>query len=302
MERSDKDILGEAFTMADIALNLAPDNYLAHYARARVHFQQGEMDQSLIHFERAIQLNPPDSGVLVGMSVPLLYVGQNKRAIEILLRAKAIDPLHGRWLLWQQGWAYWQTSNCQKGLDAMLAMANPPLTSQRMMAGIYACLGQKAEANAAFNVFLDKRPNWNMDVKIASLGKRWTVQGAVCPLARRYAVCGHAGGELTGLSQTGTSSMSQVRTLCSTCRPPDLWSRSDGASFRRGRCVNRSPVPIYICWGSAGLKMLPQANVKFNEGIARHHGKNHKADCSRSGLAVGGAYHRGCFQYNALRA
>ena len=104
MDRPREDVLGEAAEHADKALNIAQDNCMSHRARERD--RSAEFDEAILHFERAASLNPSDSRVLIGMSVPLLCIGQNERALEVLTQAQEIDPLHGDWLKWQQGWAY----------------------------------------------------------------------------------------------------------------------------------------------------------------------------------------------------
>ena len=54
------------------------------------------------------------------MSVPLLYIGDTERALEVLETAARVDPLHGDWLRWQLGLAHWQAGDCAAGLEAMM--------------------------------------------------------------------------------------------------------------------------------------------------------------------------------------
>lgn len=180
LEEPKEQLLDRAEYHAQQAVTFDPDNYMAHFARARVHSEKGEMKQAIGRFEESIRLNPSDSQVLIGFSVALLYVGQNERALAILEQAKEIDPLHSDWLYWQQGWAYWQTNQCDKGVSAMTSMANPPVTSQRMLAALYACLGDKKNAQSALQVYLDKRPDYTMKDEIEKISSgQWEVPGAV---------------------------------------------------------------------------------------------------------------------------
>ena len=82
-DRSADDLLSEAEALSDKALEIAPSNYEAHFARARVHERRGEHQESLLHFERAVALNPSASKALIGMSVPLLYLGETGSCREV---------------------------------------------------------------------------------------------------------------------------------------------------------------------------------------------------------------------------
>lgn len=168
LDEPNESILARAKESAETALKLDPNNYMAHYTRARVHSQSGEPEEAIYRFEQAVALNPSASDILIGMSDPLLYLGRNEEALEALERAKSIDPLHGNWLFWQQGWAYWQTGECNKGIIAMNSMSHAPDTSKRMLAGLYACAGDKEKATAALKIWLKERPNYTIEDEISS--------------------------------------------------------------------------------------------------------------------------------------
>ncbi len=154
--------LAQASDLADQALMLDPDNYMSHYAKARVLATQNRYTDSLRHFERAAELNPSDSLVLIGMSDPLIYLGQTGRAIEVLTRARSVDPLHGDWLLWQLGQALWLEDDCDRGIAEMRAMTRPPPASFKMLSGLYACAGDTENARAAMQTFLAGTPGFTL--------------------------------------------------------------------------------------------------------------------------------------------
>ncbi len=168
------DALEEATELAQKALAISPENYMSHYALARVLTTRRDHAEALLHFQRAAQLNPSDSMVLIATSIPLLNIGEVDQAISALLEAKAVDPLHGDFLLWQLGWAYWQNNECDKGLEAMLSMASPHPDSQTMLAAIYSCLNRFEDAKEAMKVYLKKRPNRTLAVEAEFVGKQWT--------------------------------------------------------------------------------------------------------------------------------
>ena len=174
VDRPRDEVEQEAFENSKKALALGPNNYMSHYAHARVLASLGRTKDSLRHFERAGELNPSDSKVLVGMSVPLLYTGQTERAIANLQRARSVDPLHGHFLLQMLGWAYWQNNECEKGLEEILSMSRPSASSRTMVAALYVCVGNLKDANVAMGEFLKKWPDRTLSIEAERVKKEWT--------------------------------------------------------------------------------------------------------------------------------
>ena len=176
MEPKDE-VLAEATELAETALRLDPENYMAHFTLARVLSRKGENDASVLQFERAAALNPSDSIIWIGMSVPLLYMGDTDRALEVLETAASVDPLHGDWLRWQLGLAHWQAGDCAAGLEAMQSMASPPVSSNRALAVLLVCLDRLPEAEAAIGTFLDARPGHTLAAEAETYASNWEVDG-----------------------------------------------------------------------------------------------------------------------------
>lgn len=173
LDRPKEDLLDEAAKASQRALSIAPNNYLSHYAHARMLATRRDHDEALLHFEQAAKLNPSDSIVPILMSVPLLNIGETERAISVLLQAKSTDPLHRDVLWWQLGWAYWQNHECEKGLKAMLSMSSPHYDSLTMLAANYACLGNMEKAREAMSDYLDKRPTRTLAAEADFVSKQW---------------------------------------------------------------------------------------------------------------------------------
>lgn len=176
MEPRDE-VLEQSVGLARTALRLDPENYMSHYALARVLSRQGEHVESILHFERAAKLNPSDSIVWIGMSVPLLYAGRSDEALEALKRAKEVDPLHGDWLRWQLGLAYWQIDQCDKGLEEMQSMASPPSASAKAKAALLVCLNRTSEAEDVMSGYLKTRPGFSIELEDASVPEDWKPDG-----------------------------------------------------------------------------------------------------------------------------
>lgn len=174
LDRPKDELLNEAAKHSERALSIAPTNYMSHFAHARMLATRRDHDEAILHFEQAAELNPSDSVVPTLMSIPLLNIGETERAIAILLQAKSVDPLHRDVLWWQLGWAYWQNSECDKGLEAMLSMSSPHHDSQTMLAANYSCLGEVEKAKEAMAVYLKERPTRNLAVEAEFVGRQWT--------------------------------------------------------------------------------------------------------------------------------
>lgn len=173
-----KEALDNALDMALKALELEPGWYEVHYLLGRVYQEMGKQEEASAAYEKALELNPSHSRLLVGSTVPMLYSGDVEEAIKRLEKAKGLDPFHDDGLHWQMGWALWQIDDCEGALDAMMSMKTQRRASKRMLAGIYACLGQVEKAQEAYQVFYaeaaeptlaEHRKEW----------ERWTAPGAL---------------------------------------------------------------------------------------------------------------------------
>jgi adenylate cyclase len=171
--------LKRAATYADKAILLAPDDGEAHHVRAIIHSELGEVEQALAQFDRAIALNPSNSEILVNSTNPLLNVGRVDEAIDRIKQAMGIDPFYPDWFNWQMGWALYAKDDCGAALASMQKMAKIPNGAQRMLAGIYACLGKEREAREALAVFLKDSPNDSIHEQRKKWEKMWTAPGAL---------------------------------------------------------------------------------------------------------------------------
>ena len=102
---------------------LAPDDANAHYARARIHTEAGEIEQAIARLDQAIALNPSYSELLVASTDPLIWEGRTDEAIDRIKRAMGIDPFYPDWYNWQMGWALYKKNDCGAALAAMRKMS-----------------------------------------------------------------------------------------------------------------------------------------------------------------------------------
>ena len=143
------------------ALELEPTNYSAHYARANVHQQDGELDLAIARYEKAIELNRSATGVMSALSQALVFSGRAPEAIELLHRAMRLDPNY-EWVKWDLAWALWTNGDCDLALSALLSMPKLPNMARRSLAVIYVCLGRQEEAEATIAKFLENKPEYTV--------------------------------------------------------------------------------------------------------------------------------------------
>jgi TolB-like protein/DNA-binding winged helix-turn-helix (wHTH) protein len=172
-ENNPDEALKRGAEYADKAILLAPDDANAHYVRAKIHTEAGEIEQAIARYDQAIALNPSASNILAGSASPLIFAGRIDEAIDRIEQAKGIDPFHPDWYHWDMGWALWEKNDCGAALTAMRKMPRIPSGAHRMLAGIHACLGNQREAQEALAVFLKDSPGDSISKQRKQWEKMW---------------------------------------------------------------------------------------------------------------------------------
>ncbi|MCF6117170.1 winged helix-turn-helix domain-containing protein [Mesorhizobium muleiense] len=172
-ENNPDEALKRGAEYADKAILLAPDDANAHYVRAKIHTEAGEIEQAIARYDQAIALNPSASNILAGSASPLIFAGRIDEAIDRIEQAKGIDPFHPDWYHWDMGWALWEKNDCGAALTAMRKMSRITSGAHRMLAGIHACLGNQREAKEALAVFLKDSPGDSISKQRKQWEKMW---------------------------------------------------------------------------------------------------------------------------------
>ncbi|WP_342076430.1 tetratricopeptide repeat protein [Yoonia sp. SS1-5] len=171
--------LKTAIEMANKALELAPEEPEVHYLLGRVHQELGNQEGAMAAYDKAIALNPSNTQYLSGSTVPMLYTGRTQEAIDRLNAAKGIDPFHGDGVYWQMGWALWEIGDCEGARDAMLSMHAQRRAAKRMVAEIYACLGEVDKAQDAYQLFYSEAKEPTIAEQRAEWEGVWTASGSL---------------------------------------------------------------------------------------------------------------------------
>lgn len=174
-----KSDLQTAIDHAQKGVNLAPDNYLGHFALGRVRMQQGNQIGAIQAFEAALQLNPSSAFALNALAQSYFYLGQNDRALETLSQSALINPLPGFVHSWMSAWTLWQDNQCDPAMNSFTRIASPPPQAHKLLAVIHVCRGEKHKASEALAVFLAAEPGWTISRERELHSKQWIAQGAL---------------------------------------------------------------------------------------------------------------------------
>lgn len=168
--------LSLARKQAQRGLNLAPQDYFPHQTMANVLMQEGEREQAIVEFEKALMLNPNAANVMMDLSEVLVYSGQALQAIELMRRAMRLDPHHPDWFYWNLGWALWYVGAYDEALAAITRMSSMPNLARRTLAVIYVGLDQTDEARATIAELLENDPEYSITDVRANLGNKYKYQ------------------------------------------------------------------------------------------------------------------------------
>ena len=97
------------------------------------------------------------------------------------------------------GWALYEKNDCQAALTSMRKMSRMPSGAYRMLAGIYACLGNQQEAKGALAVFLQNSPGVSISKQRRKWEKIWIAPGSLDRWIEHMRIAGFAGGQAAEL-------------------------------------------------------------------------------------------------------
>jgi adenylate cyclase len=161
-----------AIRLAQKALEIDPDNVLAHSVLARAYTSVLKYDLGLAESERALQLNPSDAEAMLARAAVLLWTGHIDKSIATAEAALRLNVSMGPEATLNLGLAYL--------LDKRYADAVRLLEAQRSrypayplldlpLAAAYAELGRNADAQDAIEQAKLKNPHFDL----ASFGSRF---------------------------------------------------------------------------------------------------------------------------------
>jgi len=148
--------------LAQRAVQLDPDDYLAHWVLGRLYGYSGKQSQSLAEFARALSINPNDANVHADFADFLVYCGQPKEALEHCQRAIRLNPNCPDWYWWNLGFSNFHLGRYDQALEALKNMTSPG-QARRLLCAVYAHLGALDDARATGTDFLHDNPEFSIE-------------------------------------------------------------------------------------------------------------------------------------------
>lgn len=159
------ELLASGIENAEIALNLAPQDYSCHYARACGHIQSNEIELALLRCERALVLNPQALHVHAQKAELLVFLGDAKRAVELMDSVIARNARYPEYFLARLAFALWHTADYERGLASMQKMAVVATQNRRVLAALFAKLDRLDEAREALADFLSEHGTHTLELE-----------------------------------------------------------------------------------------------------------------------------------------
>jgi adenylate cyclase len=156
--------LERAHRFARKSLQLGPDLPIAHAQLGRVLTFEGQHEQAIAEFEKAVVLNPNFTDWWFGMA--LLRAGEPTRAIAVIETHMRYDPFCSPWALGQLGLAHYALKDYSKALPPLRELASqvPNMRQGHVwLAANLAQLGQLDEAHAEAAETLRIDPKYTID-------------------------------------------------------------------------------------------------------------------------------------------
>ena len=147
--------LAEAMAEARQAVALDFSDGYAHASLAYVLLKYGEYEKAQHAIDVALNLNPNHVNIIMTGGWTSIVNCNPERAIEMIKRARSLNPLMGSWELWTLGQAYLDAKRYQDALDSFAKVIDPPAAMFLEMAICHAYLDAMDTAQTCLNKYLE---------------------------------------------------------------------------------------------------------------------------------------------------
>ena len=142
--------LDRALAAGQRAVELDPNNAVAHGNLAAVRFMRHEVDAAFASAERAIAMNPNDPEGLCTAGYVMVLAGNRERAVALTKKAIALGPNYPTWCHFIPAFDHYFKGEYEQALAESLKVEMPDFFWTHVyLAMNYGQLGRKQEAKAA---------------------------------------------------------------------------------------------------------------------------------------------------------
>lgn len=149
-------VLSEALAAAKRAVALDGSDGYAHASLAYVLLKFGEFDHAEHEIGVALSLNPNHVNIIMTSGWTSIVNCNPERAIEMIKRARRLNPFIGGWELWTLGQAYLDAKRYQDALDSFAKVTDPPTDLFLERAICQAYLDQEDDARGSLRKYLQR--------------------------------------------------------------------------------------------------------------------------------------------------
>ena len=166
-------VLERAMNHAQLAVKLAPQNYMSRLALGQVLMQSGDQNRAIQELTTAIGLNPSASITLNALALAYFFLGSTDKSLEALAKAEVVDPLGDYVHHWMKAWALWQDRQCEAALASLNRIPEFPTETYKLLTVIHVCRGDTGAANEALAPFMSSHSDWSITKERAQYALIW---------------------------------------------------------------------------------------------------------------------------------
>ncbi len=160
------DPLSRALEAAWRATDAAPSNHFAYLALAPTLFFRKEFQAFRSAAERALTLNPMDSGTMAYLGTLISLAGDWERGCALVHRAIQLNPKHPGWYWFPPFYNAYRKSDYRGALNFALKINMPRFYATHLMAAAaYGQLGERDAATKALRELLVLWPNFGVSAR-----------------------------------------------------------------------------------------------------------------------------------------
>jgi adenylate cyclase len=155
--------LKKAEELANQALTINNNGFVARWSLAMVYWNQGRFDESFVEYAAARHLNPTDPDLDADEAEALIYGGDPGSAIAQIEQAMQNKPDFPYWYRWNLARAHYMAGHYQEAIDAIGDdVSNFPSDVLLVTAASKAQLGDLDGAQSDMAEFSKTDPDWSI--------------------------------------------------------------------------------------------------------------------------------------------
>ena len=155
MYQRDEDSLDKAYKSVEAALALDDGDSWSHGILAWAYFLRRRDEESEIHLQRALTLNPNDANAAAYFGCILVYFGRLDEGLDWITKAKRLNPFPPPNYHWYHGLALYLAREFEQAIQTIKQIRALDRWHHGLLAMCYAQLGRMDQAGAEIALFIE---------------------------------------------------------------------------------------------------------------------------------------------------